>query len=412
VNVAANRIEYRAGQATLVTMQFALMRTRGGVAQSNDRGEFRLPGLPDGKYYITAESGRREGLARLTYYPGVTSPSTAQALSVANGSEVFADFAMQRPAGFNVSGKVLVPLEVRGYRSLNLFLESRNAAVVQAYTAMLTNTRDARSPDGAENTFEIRNIGDGKYELFAIAGNPPMIAVARIPFEVRGRDVEGLSVVAELPQTVKGRIVSTDPAWRANNTTVFFSAVPEMPANVTAGMIEPQNLKVSADGAFSVESVFPGTYLVGVLGPMPPGGYVSDIRVGNRSIYPAKLLLVGSGPVEPLEFKIDRGTTSIRGTVVDRQLQPAASLRAVLVPEPPARQDARRYRYIESTGPGGPFVFSGVEPGEYRIFAWEQSVGAREQDTAFIAGIEAFGQRVTVLPNTPLTGVRVQQIPR
>ena len=126
---------------------------------------------------------------------------------------------------------------------------------------------------------------------------------------------------------------------------------------------------------------------------------------------PSGVVTVDSAPIQPIEFTVDSGTTNVRGTVLDRQQQPVMGARAVLVPAPPARYNIRLYRYGTSA-PNGAFQFSSIAPGEYKVFAWDAALGQCEYDTEFLARIEAFGQRVTVKPDTPVTGVPVQMIPR
>jgi len=413
VEVNANRLVYRFGQATLSTMRFSLMRIKGGFAETDDRGEYRLYGLPDGNYYVSADSGSRKEFAKLTYYPGFADTALIQSIAVKDGNQVTADFSLARPAPLGVSGKVLVPAEVRNAKGMTLYLASRNP-IVQDNPPIARNASAARSADGAEQQFEVRDVVPGKYELFAVVsagllGEQSPTAVARIPFEVRDRSLEGLVGVAELSQTLKGRVVAKAPGLRIDTGSPFVQPLQSMPSVVTARAT--QLTPVAPDGTFVLEGIYPATYLVGLAGSIPAKAYVSEIRSGNRSIYPAGVVTVDSGPTEPLEFTLSSGTTNVRGTALDEQQQSVTGARVVLVPEPPARHNIRLYRY--GTSPqNGAFQFLSVAPGEYKVFAWDAALGQREYATEFLARIETFGQRLTVKPDTPVTGVRVQMIPR
>jgi protocatechuate 3,4-dioxygenase beta subunit len=94
-----------------------------GGAQTNDIGEFRLPGLAAGEYYIVAmprgqspfggpgvtpPSGNAKTTIAATFYPGTTDQQAAQPIAVAAGAEVGnISFAMQSAAAFRISGVVV-----------------------------------------------------------------------------------------------------------------------------------------------------------------------------------------------------------------------------------------------------------------------------------------------------------------
>ena len=84
--------------------------------QTNDFGEFRLSGLPEGKYYVAAQqrpqrfaSGEVASTAFVsTYYPGVTDPSAASLIEVtAGGTRTGILFSMLEIPTRSVSGAVV-----------------------------------------------------------------------------------------------------------------------------------------------------------------------------------------------------------------------------------------------------------------------------------------------------------------
>src|SRR5262245_25020246 len=72
-------------------------------ARTSSSGHYRLDGIPEGRYYITA------GLSQLpTYYPGVSQIAAAAVVSIrAGGTATNMDFALAIPLnGLRVSGHV------------------------------------------------------------------------------------------------------------------------------------------------------------------------------------------------------------------------------------------------------------------------------------------------------------------
>ena len=88
----------------------------GGSVQTNDLGEFRLSGLPEGRYFVAAEllpapfaSGGAASAAFVsTYYPGVTDQSAASLIEVtAGGTRTGIDFSIFEAPTRSISGIVV-----------------------------------------------------------------------------------------------------------------------------------------------------------------------------------------------------------------------------------------------------------------------------------------------------------------
>ncbi len=88
----------------------------GGSVQTNDLGEFRLSGLPVGRYFVAAEllpapfaSGGAASAAFVsTYYPGVSDQSAASLIEVtAGGTRTGIDFSIFEAPTRSISGIVV-----------------------------------------------------------------------------------------------------------------------------------------------------------------------------------------------------------------------------------------------------------------------------------------------------------------
>ena len=87
----------------------------GESIRTNDRGEFRLSGLPVGRYYVAAEllpqpasDGAASAAFVSTYYPGVTDQSAASLIEVTeSGTRTGIDFSVLEAPTRSVSGIVV-----------------------------------------------------------------------------------------------------------------------------------------------------------------------------------------------------------------------------------------------------------------------------------------------------------------
>ena len=137
-----------------------------GRAQSNERGEFRIAGLPPGHYYVAAidptDEGTEDAAGQLhwsqTFYPGTFSPAAARRVRVVSGATVTAiDFSLLGVVRVSVSGRLFNP-DDRELATGSVILSPAANDGMGLGTAQATVVR----PDG---TFEFSNVSPGAYLL-------------------------------------------------------------------------------------------------------------------------------------------------------------------------------------------------------------------------------------------------------
>jgi hypothetical protein len=165
--------------------------------RTDDRGIYRLFGLPPGTYLICTD-GTAVGLSfeadeqiedAPVYYPAATRETAAE-LAVASGEELAnIDIRYRAERGRYVSGKVI---GASGGYIINVYLKPVDSEVILASEWM--QIRERKVEDGI--AFQFRGIADGEYELTADRrsgddeggfANPRRISV-------RGADVTGLEL--------------------------------------------------------------------------------------------------------------------------------------------------------------------------------------------------------------------------
>jgi hypothetical protein len=114
---------------------------------------------------------------------------------------------------------------------------------------------------------------------------------------------------------------------------------------------------------------------------------------------------VESAPVD-VELIVNRNGGRIRGTVETSREGEPGLISMVLVPAVPRLTNPTLYKF-DLMSPDGSFVFSGVAPGAYKLFAFEVFPRGAEQDPEFMAQYEQRGVLVTAKAGTQTDVLRV-----
>ena len=117
-----------------------------------------------------------------------------------------------------------------------------------------------------------------------------------------------------------------------------------------------------ADGIFSWQNVYPGSYRIVPMPPPPPPYYLDAVRVGGTDLAASEVdLSSGTVPVGVV-YKTDGG--AVRGTV-----EKCASGPVLLIPQETARQWLGFLRAAQCDS-NDRYGIAGVRPGEYYALAF------------------------------------------
>jgi hypothetical protein len=344
--------------------------TAGSLPVTNESGEFRVTGLPSGKYYLlTLPSG--------TWFPRGTESETAVPVLVQAGQE---------SGGMDIHvvdvRTVCVHGEVRGHSSIRGPLTLTLQPVVRG-PARPTVPADF----GPSGQFSVCSVQPGTYVLRAEAGSWS----ARIPVDVPETDLTVLPIDLQQRRAVTGRVRGK---W-APGLRVVFETDPNAP-----GAWERVEVAVNVDGSFHAENLPPVMNRIVLQGTTEE--FLAAATQGLVDILDSGLDLTTSRGEEVM-LTVGEGLR-IRG-----QLTRGTNSDGVFVVAWPAETEAallHRYATAE-VSPDGGFVLSALPPGRYRIVALK----IRSAEVALLHNPQFLGTlrdravtfQSTLIPMSPVT---------
>jgi len=383
------------------------------TVQLDTAGNYRISNVRPGEYYLRADSLLLQGFP--IYYPGTLDIDAATKIAVEAGQELVGiDFDIASPPTFKVSGRIVnVPAAAAGNGLPNAIL---GITFVSA---------DPRSPDPnaapllqnlrTQNNGEFEvNLPVGEWDLFPVipmqtggtatgtvtpfAPGTPTYATGRARVLLKDRNVENV-VIRIGSSDINGRIVapglSSDDFVRLRAMKITLTPMDNYPSPLVSHVRAQQVL--GNYGEFAFAAVPPGRYNF-QLSSIPQEFYLSEMRVGSKSIYEDGVITVGTEPLDPVELVFGRGGGKVRLTINGTDAPGAAgssSSRVVLMPDDSRRENRLLYKTVP--GDFALLVIPGLAPGRYRVFAFQElPAGGAEQNAEYMMKYQKFGVSIDV----------------
>ena len=356
-----------------------------GFGQPNmtdDRGIYRIFGLPQGKYKVSvgqsadglSPGASRRGSIRQTFYPGVNDFSKAAIVEVSEGGEakniditVDTNDNSQR---FAVSGRVVDGVNGEPVSNLNLGLQ-RTAVDRSDFMS----GRFLSSDNNGQ--FKIEGLTPGKYGISIESGPNSDLRADPVAFEITDANVEGIVIKTVRGASVSGQIFleSDDKSIRSKLNQLALSANVSVSANSQSSFRSyGKSVPIKQDLSFQVGGLQEGVvnFSVYSLGGGTSSG-VAISRVERDGLVQSSGVEVKDGEqVIGLKIFLNVNTGTIRGVVKTEhgELPPTARISLWLSnsgveggrmqpqPMPPATVDSR-----------GHFIVEGVAAGTYEVNA-------------------------------------------
>ena len=388
--VSAMRFQFMGGQRRLVP--------GGGGDTTDDRGAFRLYGLPPGEYYITASN--RSGMTMTmgpnmtnteadgfapTYYPGTPNIGEAGRIALKAGQEMSgANFALVVARMARVSGRVVNSRgePVAGQRML--MLAPADPAMGMNFGMNMSNAMLA--PDG---TFQFTNVAPGRYNLnvrpMGMPGATEEFAV--MPVTVGNEDITNLFVATSLGATIKGVVMTDDgtpPPFRPEQVQIFPQA-----ADMGVTMMGGGPVKVNDDYTFEINSLYDRRLIRASAGAgmgTPSGWYLKSVIYDGADVIDSGIEFTPGRAYEGLQIVFTQKTTDLSGLVTDDRGKPVLDVSVVIFPSNRELWNGQS-RYIRTLRPdtNGRYNVKSLPPNDdYLVIAVQNLESGQGGDPEFL----------------------------
>jgi hypothetical protein len=338
--------------------------------KTDDRGIFRLYGLPAGRYVLSIgapnQSAIQLNLKRSyyaqTFHPGVTDKAKAAIIEVKEGSEATGiDIKLGLPSQtYKASGRIVDA--ATGKPVANAVA---NFGAVADETKMVI-PRGLGSIANSKGEFQLDQIAAGRYYAFASFDEGNDSYSDSTPFEISSGDVTGLVIKAHRGLTVSG-IVAIEGA--ANPETVASLTQLQLSGYITGqDATAPRDLtaKIAPDGAFRMTGAQPGTLHIYINRFFVPTK-LSVLRLERNGVRQQGGLQINAGEsLSDVRVILANANGTLRGQI---KLAGDGSLEDASFEVMAHRAGDDRPMSYETTevDASGRFVFEGLLPGEYEL---------------------------------------------
>lgn len=339
-------------------------------ATSDDRGEFRLTGLPAGEYFVSASDpafskvGDHTGPLRYvpTFYPGVVFLGEARRITVTPGAEpkkILIKLKIVRPS--NVKGLLSTPddrLLISGMVIMSP-VEGEALASIPADDAELM-------PDG---TFTFRNVPPGLYQIRARAEvdlrDVALFATYRI--RVEGRDVSNIAMTLRPGASISGNVVYD--ARKTPKPLTSAGIRVRAPLDDGSNFGDALTGDVASDGSFRVRGLMAGTHHVTLEGLNQPW-ILKQIVWRGKDITDIPVQVEAREVIESVQITVTDVANEITGIVRDVRGRAVADALVIAIPAAPQfwNRTSRRFGLAVSDATGR-YRLRGLPAGEYRVAA-------------------------------------------
>ena len=401
--VEALRPSYRDGKRTLRAVQ---------STQTNDLGEYRLFGLTPGSYFLSVTpapspfiqggtvsipSGNGmaggslqnilatgapidpraldKGFDRTVYAPGTTDPGVATAIDLRPGATYRAP-ELQTARTRSVAVRGTITDGVTGQPPANFIV-----SLIPENSDANSQTRRTSFP--ARSPFEITGVLPGTYGLVATNGTSQRLA--SFPITVGTEDLEGVKVVLMPTFGIQGRVVF---AGKVKESPQALIRARGSRSGAAGGIAE-----LAKDGTFTIGAVGAGEYRLEIL-DLPSTLYIRSARLGDSDLLNGAVRIEGP-TTDAIEVTLDDANAALDAQILNREGRPSPAATVVLVPDTPRRQRFELYRTATSDADGR-VTLTGIAPGSYKLFAWQDVETGAWQNADFMRNYEDRGRPIGI----------------
>lgn len=349
-----------------------------GTNRTDDRGNYRIPNVPPGRYYLSVgpnpfidpaaeavEKNPGKEILVTTYYPNAVSLTTAPAIEVTAGADMPGmNIRMRRERVYTIRATAVdasgnpVPNSALIYRGEDPGL-------------LLTVSQAARPPRSPDGRFTFPGLLPGTYSVFA--PRPPVTTAAnaapaapslqgRVDVAITDEDVEiqvPLTPGVEVSGTIRAEAGAEELVKQVANIGFGEFTIPGF---------QNRNARPDANGVFRLQEVAPIEYGL-TPSPMPKGLYMKSVTFNGQNITGKPLQLTSGGN---LEILFSAKAADVTGIVRDEEGKPLLGAVVGIWPVVAERGSLDAGTKTTLTDAAGAYRFDNLHPGDYYVAAWDQ----------------------------------------
>jgi carboxypeptidase family protein len=362
-----------------------------GVGETDDLGEYRIAGLPAGRYVVglmTTSSTTIIGVSadgsfgpigatlQRTYYPGGTGLAQAQPIAVRAGDEVPGiDFVARPVRPGTVSITVLDDQGRPADAELGVGSQSalvRSSPIHMGFTSARPTATTRLEPS----------------DWVFFAHGPRGVALTRLSL---GSDDAVVTMTLVKGGRISGRVIAESGSLPAG-TRIALIADPVDPA-LSRAMLAPTTSPMKPDGTFELAD------LIGVrelrLAAELRGWIVKDVRLQGRSIADSPFDFKGGEDFRDVEVVLTNKHADLSGTVTDAGNGAVRDYSVLVFPESEERlRHTRRWAQWGRSNQDGRFAVDNLLPGAYLVVAVEDVDDADWSNADYLNQFRAQATRV------------------
>ncbi len=344
------------------------------AARTDDRGIYRIFGLPAGRYKVSVgraanDGGRVGGQANSylrTYHPDVTDESRAEIIEVNEGEEaaniditVTSTLKTFTAKGRIVDGESGRPVAnvMYGYGTIIESYGNSSGKVIGG-TGTLGNRTTSRGE------FTLDELLPGRYAVMVLDDGTLEGFAEPTYFEIKDADVNGLEIKFRNGASIRGEAViegTHDPQILSLLPNVLLRVTWTPPIEMN-GFMRPS--KVADDGSFRIGGLRSGKARIVILANNQKR--LTLIRMEHNGVEKKEIDLKPGEPVTGVRLVLGYGSGVIRGQI-NFENEPMPEGARYVVAARHLKQDSLLSPDSVFVDARGRFVITGVFPGEYEV---------------------------------------------
>ncbi|MGH9768401.1 MAG: carboxypeptidase regulatory-like domain-containing protein [Blastocatellia bacterium] len=354
-----------------------------GMGETDDRGVYRLFGVPPGRYLVMVGqhlNGGRSGYQ--VFYPSTTDHLKAKAIEVSVGVEnTEINITVVPPEkSYTASGRLIDA--GAGKPIPDVYIECRPLDNDHGKTSMVPNSTEFRNT-GSDGGFRLVGLRPGQYRLSIRPTRADGIEwyCDDVTVEVADEDVSGIELKAHRGASISGVVTvegANDPKLLGTFADIYVSAYSPQGAERLSGL--SASSKIGPNGGFRLIGLRAGEFQLGAsmngdykkrlviqrveVGGQPVRGYI-ELREG-QSMSDARIVMV-------------YGDGVVRGRVKYQNGEPPKNACFLVTTDRKGECAECQTGFYSQVSAGGQYTLEGLPPGEYELTLQARSCVAGDQ---------------------------------